>query len=81
MSKDFAAGGLRLGCMLIKNKELMRAMSAICQFHWSGGPSQEIATTILEDEKWLDGFLKLGRERLAARNKLTRQLLDDMGVK
>lgn len=35
---------------------------------------------MLEDEKWLDSFLKLGRERLSERNKLTRSILDDMGV-
>lgn len=80
MSKDFAAGGLRLGCMVIRNKQLMRAMSAITQFHWSGGPGEVIATTILEDEKWLENFLKLGRERLSDRNVLTRKLLEDMGV-
>lgn len=81
LSKDFAAGGLRLGCMLIRNKELMQAMSAITQFHWSGGPNQQIATTMLEDEKWLSSYLKTARDRLSARNKMTRKLLDEAGVK
>lgn len=81
MSKDFACGGLRLGCMLIRNKDLMRAMSAITQFHWSGNPADAIATMMLEDEKWLDGFLRTARERLSDRNKQTRQLLDDLCIK
>jgi 1-aminocyclopropane-1-carboxylate synthase len=33
MSKDEAAGGLRLGCLYTQNSELMDAMSAITQFH------------------------------------------------
>lgn len=59
----------------------MRAMSAINAFHWSGNPNQEIATLMLEDEKWADDFLKLGRQRLSKRNKLTRSILDKMGIK
>jgi 1-aminocyclopropane-1-carboxylate synthase len=33
MSKDEAAGGLRLGCLYTQNTELMDAMSAISPFH------------------------------------------------
>ena len=67
--------------MYSENDELNRAMSAITQFHWPGNPSQEIATAMLEDEEWLEKFLQLGRERLAARNKLTRKILDDAGIR
>ncbi|KAI9654444.1 MAG: hypothetical protein M1831_005410 [Alyxoria varia] len=81
MSKDFAAGGVRMGCIYLENKELLDAMSAISQFHWPGGPSQEIATSILEDGAWLDHFLQLSRERLSERNKQTRRILDDAGIK
>ena len=81
MSKDFAAGGVRMGCIYLESKELLDAMNAITQFHWSGGPSQEIATTILEDEAWLDQFLQLSRERLSARNKQTRRMLDSADIK
>ena len=81
MSKDFASGGLRIGCILIRDKRLMRAMGNISQFAWSGNPSQKIATTVLENDEWLDAFLQLERDRLATRNKLTRQLLDDAGIK
>ncbi len=80
ISKDLGAGGLRLGCIYIRNKELMRAMSSIAQFHWSGGPSQEIATLMLDDVVWLDSFLQLGREKLASANKLTRKILEDAGI-
>ena len=80
MSKDFGAGGTRLGVAYIRNKHLMRAMSAITQFHWSGGPSERVATMILEDDEWLDKFFAIARDRLAQRNKLTRKLLEDAGI-
>ncbi|KAL9057920.1 MAG: hypothetical protein Q9162_002047 [Coniocarpon cinnabarinum] len=81
LSKDFAGGGLRIGCIYLRNEELNRAMSAISQFHWSGGPSQEIATTILEDEDFLDRYQRLAKERLASRNKMARRYLDTAGIR
>ena len=81
MSKDTAAGGIRLGCLYTRNKELMHASQTITQFHWSGGASEKIATLMLEDEKWMDNFLELSRTRLAERNKLVRDMLDENGVK
>ena len=81
MSKDTAAGGVRIGCIYTRNQELLRAMSTLSMFHWSGNASEMIATTMLEDEKWMDGFLQLSRERLANRNKMVRQILDDEGIK
>jgi len=81
MSKDEAGGGLRLGCFYTQNLELMEAMSAITQFHWSGGPNQVVATLMLEDQKWMTDFANLSRERLAARNRLMREILDENGIK
>ncbi|KAK0508915.1 hypothetical protein JMJ35_008286 [Cladonia borealis] len=81
MSKDTAAGGVRIGCIYTRNKELLSAMSTLSMFHWSGNASEMIATMMLEDEKWMDDFLRLSRERLAHRNKMVRQILDDEGIK
>ena len=80
MSKDTAAGGIRLGCLYTRNKELMRASQAIAQFHWSGNANEKVATLMLENEKWMDDFLALSRARLAERNKLVRQILHDNGI-
>ncbi|KAL9627475.1 MAG: hypothetical protein Q9164_007596 [Protoblastenia rupestris] len=81
MSKDTAAGGIRLGCLYTRNKDLMRAAQTITQFHWSGNANEKVATLMLEDEKWMDQFLELSRTRLAERNKMVRQILDDNGIK
>lgn len=80
MSKDTAAGGLRLGCIYTQNKDLMQAMMSISNFHWSGSANEKVGALMLEDEKWMDGFLQLSRERLATNNKIVRKMLDDEGI-
>ena len=81
MSKDTAAGKLRLGCIYTHNEELMRAMSVISPFHSSGGSNERIASVMLEDEIWMDRFLQISRERLTAGNRMARGLLDDADIK
>lgn len=80
-SKDFAAGGLRLGCLYTRNRELMAALSACTQFHWSGAGNERIAEAILEDEEFLDGFFEASARGLGERNRLVRGLLDEKGVR
>lgn len=80
MSKDTAASGLRLGVIHTLNPELLRALAALSAFHWSGSPSERVAILMLEDEKWMTEFLNRSRERLASRNKLVRQILDEEGI-
>lgn len=80
MSKDYAASGLRVGCVYSRNSALLRAVGALSIFHWSGNASEKVAILMLEDEQWLNGFLQLSRERLATGNKLVRKILDDEGV-
>lgn len=80
MSKDTAASGIRIGVLYTRNAELYHALGAISPFHWSGSANEQVAILMLEDEKWMDGFLRLSRERLAARNKLVRSILDNEGV-
>ncbi|KAJ9635156.1 hypothetical protein H2201_003310 [Coniosporium apollinis] len=80
LSKDTAAGGLRLGVVYLRNKELMRAMSAVTQFHWPGAADEKIAIAMLEDREWMAQFLETSRGRLAEGNKLTRSLLEEMRI-
>ena len=80
-SKDNAAGGIRLGCIYSQNAGLRQALSAISMFHWSGNLTEKLAITMLEDEKWMDGFLKSSRTKLADRNLKVRKMLDDERIK
>lgn len=56
-------------------------MNSLTQFHWSGMADERIAITMLEDEQWMEKFLDTSRKKLAASNKLMRQLMDDAGIK
>lgn len=80
MSKDFAAGGLRLGCLYLRNKALMEAVSAVSQFSWSGPLSQLFATQMLEDEEWKSGFLERSKRVLKERYEKCTHILDDYGI-
>ena len=81
MSKDMACGGLRLGCLYSRNERLMRALTGTIAFAWTGSLNEKMATVMLEDERWMDGFLSLSRERLAKANIMARHLLDEAGIK
>ena len=36
---------------------------------------------MLEDEQWMEKFLDTSRKKLAASNKLMKQLMDNAGIK
>lgn len=80
MSKDYAASGLRMGCVYTRNSSLLRSLRLTGALQWSGNASEKIAILMLEDEQWLSKFLQLSQERLASANKLVRKILDDEGI-
>lgn len=80
MSKDTAASGIRIGVLYTRNGELLHALGTLSVFHWSGSANERVAIRMLEDEVWMDSFLRRSRERLAARNQLVREILDDEGI-
>ena len=80
MSKDLAGGGLRIGTLYTRNSELWRCLSAMNQFHWIPGPADAIATAMLEDEAWIDGFLAESQQKLGETSTLTRELLREKGI-
>ncbi|KAI0405233.1 PLP-dependent transferase [Xylaria palmicola] len=65
MSKDFGAGGLRLGCMVSQNRELTDAVRAICRFP---SPSHR-------------PFLEKSRARLLRDRLLAESLLSQAGIR
>ncbi|KAL1588756.1 hypothetical protein WHR41_02451 [Cladosporium halotolerans] len=80
MSKDLAAGGLRIGTFYTRNSELWRCLSAMNQFHWVPGPADAIATAMLEDEAWIDGFIAQSRQKLGETSALAREMLREKGI-
>ncbi|KAH0349178.1 PLP-dependent transferase, partial [Aureobasidium melanogenum] len=80
MSKDFAAGGLRLGCLYSRNTAVLEAVSAVSQFSWSGPLNQLFAAEMLEDEEWKSGFLERSRDALKERYENCTGVLNEYGI-
>jgi len=79
-SKDFASGGLRLGCLWSRNSALLRAVGALSLVHWPSNICEAIAIAILENEPWVESFVKTSRRRLGERSALARSVLDGYGI-
>ncbi|KAI9802535.1 MAG: hypothetical protein M1833_001607 [Piccolia ochrophora] len=80
LSKDFAASGLRIGCIVSRNEELQRAVSSIARFHWPSGPSCAAATAMLSNLDWSASYISLAQDRLAQNYAVASSVLDDAGV-
>ncbi|KAJ5567185.1 1-aminocyclopropane-1-carboxylate synthase 6 [Penicillium sp. DV-2018c] len=69
MSKDFAAAGLRLGCLISRNQRLLQAAL-----------SMSIAAAILEDREFVESFLKESRRVLREHRNLAVSVLKEAGI-
>ncbi|KAF4312612.1 1-aminocyclopropane-1-carboxylate synthase [Botryosphaeria dothidea] len=80
LSKDFAASGIRIGCLIVRNPALMDALLAVSQSHWPGIADQMVAIGMLEDVDWVERFRLLNTERLAERSAFARRAFDKKGI-
>ncbi|QKX61154.1 uncharacterized protein TRUGW13939_08301 [Talaromyces rugulosus] len=80
MSKDFAAAGLRLGCLISQNQRLLQAVLSISRFHWPSTISCSIATAILEDQNFIETFLQRSRRLLRSHRDLATKALEEAGI-
>ena len=71
LSKDFAASGLRIGCVASHNTSLHAALRAMARYSWPSVLSDAMAATILEDTTWTDNFLSNSRKLIAEAYQLT----------
>ncbi|EAL85010.1 aminotransferase, classes I and II family [Aspergillus fumigatus Af293] len=69
MSKDFAASGLRLGCLISRNKRFLQAVL-----------SMSIAAAVLEDQGFVESFLQKSRRLLRSQRDLAARALDEAGI-
>jgi 1-aminocyclopropane-1-carboxylate synthase len=79
-SKDLASGGLRLGCIWSKNKDLIMALSAIALFCWPSNVAETIAITMLEDLEWMETFIKTNQASLNERAAMARSVLEEYNI-
>ncbi|XEU96143.1 hypothetical protein FSHL1_001428 [Fusarium sambucinum] len=75
MSKDFGANGIRIGCLVTRNEDFMRACVANSEFSGPSSLSDLAATSILSDDAFLKSFIKTNRLRLAQNYKIVTEFL------
>ncbi|PQE11434.1 1-aminocyclopropane-1-carboxylate synthase 1 protein [Rutstroemia sp. NJR-2017a BBW] len=80
MAKDYAAAGLRLGCIISQNTEFSNAIRAGCRFSSPSQLSMEIAAKLLEDQDHMKQFLAKSHREILKSRLLTEQLLSDANV-
>ncbi|GFF75125.1 1-aminocyclopropane-1-carboxylate synthase 6 [Aspergillus lentulus] len=80
MSKDFAASGLRLGCLISRNERFLQAVLSMSRFHWPSHISCSIATAVLEDRDFVESFLQKSRRLLRSQRDLAARALDEAGI-
>lgn len=81
LSKDFGVAGLKVGCLVSRNKALKKAVTAVQRFCGVSGPSVAIATQMLEDREWMASIVELSRKRLTETYMFTLGRLRDAGLK
>jgi aspartate/methionine/tyrosine aminotransferase len=79
-SKDMASGGLRLGCIWTRNSDLITALSSISLMNWPSNLAETIAIQILENDKWMESYLKTNQTRLGERATLARSVLEEYDI-
>ncbi|KAH1589998.1 hypothetical protein KXX34_005141 [Aspergillus fumigatus] len=80
MSKDFAASGLRLGCLISRNERFLQAVLSMSRFHWPSHISCSIAAAVLEDQGFVESFLQKSRRLLRSQRDLAARALDEAGI-
>lgn len=80
VSKDFAAGGLRLGCVYTRSQPLLQSLWALMPFSWPSNLSEALAATMLADAPWRHDFLATSQRVLGERAAFARRMLDGLGV-
>ncbi|KAI9151414.1 putative aminotransferase tcpI [Paramyrothecium foliicola] len=77
MSKDFGSNGIRLGCLISRNADFIRACEANSYFSCPSSLSDLATWRILSDDAFVDSFIQTNRRRLAENYCLTARFLDD----
>jgi aspartate/methionine/tyrosine aminotransferase len=63
-SKDFAASGLRCGVLASENKGVLAAVDALAYWACCSGDTQHLLKGMIEDETWVDGYVRCMQTRL-----------------
>ena len=80
LAKDFGVSGLRIGALASRHEELLAAHSNLGYLAMVPGPVQAAVAEILEDEAWVDEFLRQNNAALRASYGRLTAALDAAGV-
>jgi 1-aminocyclopropane-1-carboxylate synthase len=80
LSKDFAASGLRVGCLWSRNKDLIAALSGLSMFSWPSTLSDKIATAMLEDVEWFKSFVEKNRLIIREQAEFATSILREYSI-
>ncbi|KAF1933589.1 PLP-dependent transferase [Didymella exigua CBS 183.55] len=81
LSKDFGLAGLKIGCLVSRNEQLKKAVTAVQRFCGVSGLSVAVATQMLEDRDWVRSIVGVSKRRLAQAYAFITRRLKVMGVK
>lgn len=78
VSKDFGAGGLRVGTIYSQNEVFMKALSMINVFTCVSGPIQYLVSQLLTDDVFVNSFMEESRARLRYSYQICCRKLKEM---
>ncbi|KAH8887250.1 PLP-dependent transferase [Thozetella sp. PMI_491] len=79
-SKDFGAGGLRLGFLITRNELLWKTCRRLALFTWVTCFSTALFTRLLEDVQRVDMFISVYQERLRKAHDFATRTLRKHGI-
>ena len=80
LSKDFCLSGLRVGAAHTMNEGVLRNFMKLNDMCQVSSQTQRLCCNILDDEKWVEGFLRDNQEKVGERcNELT-EMLDELRI-
>ncbi|KAK7215675.1 hypothetical protein V2G26_003678 [Clonostachys chloroleuca] len=80
MSKDYGAGGMRLGCVISQNPNFTKAVQAVSRFASPSKFSMDLAAKFLEDRQFVHQFLQESRRMLLQGRLYAEELLKQTDI-
>ncbi|GMH78381.1 hypothetical protein TL16_g07779 [Triparma laevis f. inornata] len=80
LSKDFGSSGLRVGCLISHNSEVINGLNNVNVFSSVSNPMQLACAEVLGDEKWVDEYLEESNLRLRRAYEVVTGGLRGLGI-
>ncbi|KAF9783638.1 hypothetical protein IL306_008765 [Fusarium sp. DS 682] len=80
MGKDFGSCGIRIGCLLSRNEDFLRACVANSYFTGPSSLADSATARVLSDDVFIENYVKMNRIRLAENYMMTTKFLENHGI-